>query len=132
MTRQMRSPAALVATAIVGMALTVSGCGSSGGAGASAVGGPIEVEVSQLFITVTNKSGGPLTDVKVDIIPVGRQTIFTATHYRLESEADHDFPMADLRGSDGTPFNLRVHKPQTVRVTAKGLSDEYDVEVPWG
>ena len=132
MTRQMRIPAALVAMAIVGMALTVSGCGSSGSAGASAVGGPIEVEVSQLFITVTNKSGGPLRDVKVEIVPVGRQTIFTATHYRLESEADHDFSMADLRGNDGTPFNLRIHKPQTVRVTAKGLSDEYTVEVPWG
>ena len=132
MTRQMRIPAALVTMAIVGMALTVLGCGSGAGAGASAVGGAIEVEVSQLFITVTNKSGGPLTDVKVEIVPIGRQTIFAATHYRLESEAKRDFPMSDLRGSDGTPFNLRVHKPQMVRVTGKGLSDDYNIEVPWG
>ena len=133
MTAKSRLSKALLAVAILVATLAVVACGgSSESAAAASMGGPIEVEVSQLFITVTNRSGGAITDLKVEIIPIGRATIFTASHYRLESESKRDFSMADLRGSDGTPFNLRIHKPRSIRVTAKGMSDNYDIEVPWG
>ena len=121
-----------VASAVIlGFALGGAACGSSAPSG-SAKGGPIEVEISPFFVTVSNRSGTAITDVKLEVFPPGRQMVFSATHFRLESNADKDFSMNDLRGSDGTPFNLRVHRPRTVRVTAMGIDGTaHEVELDW-
>lgn len=112
------------------MALTTTGCGGS--SENTSLGGPIEIEVSQLFITVTNKSGMAITDIKLEVIPTGGQTSYGATHYRLENADKKDFSLGELRGSDGMTLNLRVHNPDRVRVTATDINaTEYDIEIPW-
>ena len=119
-----------ISAIIFAMALTTTGCGGS--SENTSLGGPIEIEVSQLFITVTNKSGMAITDIKLEVIPTGGQTSYGATHYRLENSEKKDFSLGDLRGSDGMNLNLRVHKPDRVRVTATDIdSTAYDIEIPW-
>ncbi|MDP6371108.1 MAG: hypothetical protein QF634_01215 [Vicinamibacterales bacterium] len=120
-----------VAAFVLGVSVVVAACGSD--AAMENIGGPIDIEISQLFITVTNRTGTAIADVKLEVYPPGRQTVFSATQYRLESEARKQFSMSDLRGSDGTPFNLRVHRPQSVKVTAKGVVDgsPHAIEIPW-
>jgi hypothetical protein len=119
-----------ISAIIFAMALTTTGCGGS--SENTSLGGPIEIEVSQLFITITNKSGMAITDIKLEVIPTGGQTSYGATHYRLENSEKKDFSLGDLRGSDGMNLNLRVHKPDRVRVTATDIdSTAYDIEIPW-
>ena len=130
MTMQSRILSVSISAIIFAMALTTTGCGGS--SENTSLGGPIEIEVSQLFITITNKSGMAITDIKLEVIPTGGQTSYGATHYRLENSEKKDFSLGDLRGSDGMNLNLRVHKPDRVRVTATDIdSTAYDIEIPW-
>ncbi len=131
MTMHTRSGRWLASAIVLGLAVSGAACGSGVPSG-SAKGGPIEVEISQFSITVGNRSGTAISDVRLEVFPAGRQMVFSATHYRLESNADKEFSMNDLRGSDGTPFNLRVHNPRTVRVTAVGIDGTaHEVELDW-
>ena len=120
------------AAVTLGIMVVVTACGS-GRDYDSPTGGPIEIERSQLNISVSNRSGAGLNDVKLEVFPVGRQMVFSATIYRLESEATNRFSLGELRGSDGTPFNQRVHRPESIRVTARGTGgdDAYEIEVAW-
>ena len=130
MTMQSRILSVSISAIIFAMALTTTGCGGS--SENTSLGGPIEIEVSQLFITVTNKSGMAITEIKLEVIPAGGQTRFGASHYRLENADKKDFSLGELRGSDGMTLNLRVHKPDRVRVTATDIdSTAYDIEIPW-
>lgn len=115
--------------AIAPMALASCSAGSSA---QQASDGPISIQTSQLFITVENRAGLALMAVEVAILPVGRSTEFTKFVGRLESNEKRDVSVGDFRGRDGTPFNLRVIKPKTVRVRAKDIHNKtYEVAVPW-
>ena len=130
MTMQSRILSVSISAIIFAMTLTATGCGGS--SVNTSLGGPIEIEVSQLFITVTNKSGMAITDIKVEVIPTGGQTSYGATHYRLENADKKDFSLGELRDTGGMNLNLRVHNPVRVRVTATDLdATEYDIEIPW-
>lgn len=120
------------AAVILGIMVVVTACGP-GREYDSPTGGPIEIERSQLNISVSNHSGTGLNDLKLEVFPVGRQMVFSATIYRLESEATNRFSLGELRGSDGTPFNQRVHRPESIRVTGTGTAgdDTYEIEVAW-
>ena len=75
----------------------------------------IDVQTSQLSVLVENKVGMPLVDVEVAILPVGGIMQYTK-----------------FAGRDGTPFNLRMVRPKTVRVTGKDLNNKpVQVDVPW-
>lgn len=109
------------------------GCGGSLPVGAAVTEGPLEVQVSQLFISVANKSSGPLIDVRVTLVPSGRMVEFTATYNRLEPGQRRNFSYNDLKSRDGTQFNMRLHRPRAVRVTATdGQKTPYEIELPWG
>jgi hypothetical protein len=117
---------AAVAAAAVGLAA----CGTSAPAGAASVG-PLQVDVSQLWITVTNTSSSPLTDVRVTVQVSSRE--FTATYARLEPGQRREFNYSALRARDGTPFNRQIHKPRGVLVTATDATKQtHTIELPWG
>lgn len=121
----------VVLVGIVAAAFALVGCGASVPAGAAAEG-PLQVEVSQLWITVVNTSSSPLIDVRVTIEAVASRE-FTATYGRLEPGQRRNFGYADLRSRDGTPFNRQIHRPRTVRVSASDTARQpYQVELPWG
>lgn len=111
---------------------TLSACSSPGGAPPQAADAPIRVQTSDLFLTVENKAGLPLTDVDVAIVPVGNPTAFNKFVGRLENGEKRDLSLGDFAGRDGTTFSLRVVRPKTVRVKAKDMVGKvYDVAVPW-
>lgn len=119
---------------VVGVLLAASVCGGCAGSTTGAVtqSSELEVQVSQLFVTVANRGGRALLDVRVDLHPVGGATVFTTTYPRMDPGQKSNFSLGSLRGRDGTPLNLRVVKPKMVVVTAKDSDGKtYETQVPW-
>jgi hypothetical protein len=126
----MRLPIA-VTFPVIAFACAVAGCSADGGAGQGA-NAPLKVEVSQMFLTVKNESGVPLTDVTVGIVPPTRTTVYTKFFGRLENSEARDIMLGDFSGRDGTQFSLRVVKPKSVEVKGTGADGKiYSVTVPW-
>jgi hypothetical protein len=93
---------------------------------------PLRIENTQMFITVENRSGLALREVTVQIVPVGRSTDFSIIVPRLENGDKRDFPLGNFRGRDGTPFNLRVVRPKSVKVSGTNINNQViEAEVPW-
>jgi len=92
----------------------------------------IDVQTSQLSVVVENKVGMPLVDVEVAILPVGGIMQYTKFAGRMENAEKRDIALSSFAGRDGTPFNLRMVRPKTVRVTGKDLNNKLvQVDVPW-
>src|SRR3989442_11055118 len=72
--------------------------GAVGSAGNSSAA--IAVETSSLFVTVENRAGQPLEDVKITLKPPSG-VLFTTSIWRLETGAKRDLPLSDFRSSDG-------------------------------
>jgi len=130
--RSLAGGAVVSMAAVLSFAAVLFSVSCAGGGTGSDAGGDLTVETSSMWVTVGNKAGMPVTDVTVEIIPVGGATVYSATHYRLEDGNTHDFPVNTFRGRDGTPFDLRVARPKSVRVNCKGVDGKpRSVEVPW-
>ena len=113
------------------LCLVVSACSGSGTT-ASGDSASIGVTTSSMFVTIENKAGLPLLDVSVSIIPVGRATEYTRFVGRLENAEKRDIALGDFDGKDGTPFSLRVVRPDGVHVVAKDMNSKaYEVQAPW-
>lgn len=117
--------------AVVAVALALGGCAGAGGPTLPA-DAPIRIDNTQMFVTVENRSGLALRDVQVRIIPVGGTTEFITSVYRLENGEKRDFPLGNFRGRDGTPFNLRVVRPKSIKVTGTDINNKtIEVETAW-
>ena len=93
---------------------------------------PLRIENTQMFITVENRSGLALRDLTVQIVPTGRATEYLITVPRLENGDKRDFPLGSFRGRDGTPFNLRVVRPKSVKVSGTNINNQViEAEVAW-
>ena len=126
----MRFPIA-VSFLVSAFACLAAGCSGGGSAGQGA-DAPLKVEVSQMFITVKNDAGMPLTDVTVGIVPPTRTTVYTKYFGRLDNAEARDIMLGDFSGRDGTQFSLRVVKPKSVEVKGTGADGKiYSVSVPW-
>ncbi len=112
-------------------AAMLAACAGAGGPTLPA-DAPIRIENTQMFVTVENRSGLALRDVQVRIIPVGGTTEFIASVYRLDNGEKRDFPLGNFRGRDGTPFNLRVVRPKSIKVTGTDINNKtIEVEAAW-
>jgi hypothetical protein len=127
------SPGILAGAFLFGVAaVTLNACSSAGGPPPQAADAPIRVQTSDLFLTVENKAGMPLTDVDVAIVPAGNPTAFNKYVGRLENGEKRNLSLGDFAGRDGTTFNRRMVRPKSVRVKAKDMVGKaYDVEAPW-
>lgn len=113
-------------------ACAAAACAGQPAATQVATDSPVRVTVSPPFLTVENQAGLALTEITISIVPVGRQTEFTRFVPRLENGEKRDYTLADFRGRDGTPFNLRVVRPRAVRIVATDTTGrKYEVESPW-
>lgn len=116
---------------LLGFGLLLVGCSEQGSA-SQAAGAPVKVDISQMFVTVKNQSGVPLTDVTVTIVPPTRTTVYTKFFGRLENSESKDVMLGDFSGRDGTPFSLRVVRPKSVEVKGTGVDGKtYEVTIPW-
>ena len=116
---------ALCATAVL-----AAGC-SGGSPESVSADGPIMVETSDGYVTFQNKSGLVLNEVNIVIEPYGPGQ-FTRVLNRIENTGRRQVPLNEFRGRDGTPFNLRVARPKSVKVTAEDSAGKsYELEIPW-
>ena len=136
MTYAPRSALAAVGGILV-LGWMVSACsgpaGETGAVGTSGEGGTaIAIQSSSLYVTVENRAGVPLLDLRVAINPVGGATTFTKMIGRLEAGEKRDLALGEFSGRDGTPFSLRVVRPKNVVVTAADfVGKKYEVTAPW-
>lgn len=118
---------------VFGLAVAfAAGCARDHETVQAAANAPIGIQTGQMFVTVENKAGVPLTDLEVSIIAVSNQR-FIKRLERLEDGDKRDVSLSDFTGMDNTTtFNLRFNKPKSVKVTAVDMTNrKYDVEVPW-
>ena len=115
---------------LVALALFTLGCSEQ--PAAQDQNAPVKITTSQMYVTVRNDSGAPLSDVTVSIVPVGRQTIFNKFIGRLESSESRNVMLGDFLGRDGTPFSPRVVKARSVELKGKDVKGkDYSTEAPW-
>lgn len=100
--------------------------GSSGAAGAA-----IGVEQTSSYLTIENRAGMPLVDIRITL-KTANGLSFTTSLPRLESGAKRDLPYEGLRSNDGTSFSPRWQKPREIAVTAADLvAKKYELTIPW-
>jgi len=93
---------------------------------------PIQVQISTFSINVENRCGTRISDIKVEIVPYGAATIYTATHYGMQNLEKRDFLLNDFRARDGMALDLSVARVKLVRVSATDLNGKLvQVEIPW-
>ena len=111
------------------LAMAVTGCG--GGAPTGDVD-KIEVVQSQFDISVTNKSGKALFEVRAEVVPVGPGTHFTTLIARMENGERRVLAHNLFSDRDGVPFSARNHKAKAVAVSAKDIDGKViQMEMPW-
>ena len=130
---QRRSFVLIASTAIVGvLGYMQFGSGRSPAGSAGGAASTFSITTSNLFVTVENRAQTSFFDVKVAIVPVGRSTLYATTLPRMDAGEKRDLALTSFAGRDGTPFTLRVARPQSVRVSAKDMNDQpVETEVPW-
>jgi hypothetical protein len=115
---------------LVALALFTLGCSEQ--PAAQDGNAPVKIVTSQMYVTVRNDSGAPLSDVTVAIVPIGRQTVFNKFIGRLENSESRNVMLGDFLGRDGTPFSPRVVKARSVELKGKDVKGkDYSTEVPW-
>ena len=116
--------------AALALGVTLSGCSQ----GSEPQTGPafVDLKMGSLYITVENKAGRPLLDVRLAIKPVGAASEFTKSISRLEGSEKRDLSLGEFSERDGTTFSLRVVRPKEVEVTATDLVGmKYHMTTPW-
>lgn len=127
--RGVRRSAFVLAVTIVAGSVVTAGCSEQGAA--EQMNAPVAITMQQTMITVQNKAGMPLTNVKLMVVAYGN-TEFTKLFSRLENTETREVPLSDLSSRDGTAFNPRLSKPKLVRLIATDATGkDYNVEVPW-
>jgi hypothetical protein len=98
----------------------------------------INVQVNSMYVTIENRAGQPLLNMRVAINPAG-DTPYVTTIPRMGSGEKRDLPFSEFvatgqRRLDGQQrrFEPRGARPREVAVTAVDLVGKaYDVTVPW-
>ena len=85
-----------------------------------------------MYITVENRTGGPLAGGQMKIIPAGIFTPFRAALPYLEAGSNRDITLNTFRSNDGTPFNRSITRARRLKITAKDRAGKvYEHEVPF-
>lgn len=118
--------------AVLSLVACVSwGCSDAGSAETVSADAPLVIETSQAFVTFQNRTGLPLNEVEISILPYGPGE-YRRRLTRIENTMKREVPLTQFQGRDGTPFNLRVTRPKAVRVKAQDAAGKsYEIEVPW-
>jgi hypothetical protein len=113
-------------------AALVAGLAACGGPSSSGDLDKIDVAISRFDITVTNKAGRALMEVRVEILPVGHATAYTARIARMENGEKRSLGFTMFSDRSAIQFSPRTAKPQVVRVSAADMEGKpVQVEVPW-
>jgi hypothetical protein len=116
--------------------LSASACTSGESAEAGAVGttasDPLVVTFSQTFLTVENRSGVPIVEGEMQIVPRGVMPPFRTRLSRIEGTGRVELPYSQFYSRDGTPFRRGITRTRNVRLTATDVAGKkFDMEVPF-
>ena len=115
----------------IALVVLAAGCSDQGVASQDPAA-PVKIQTSAMYVTIRNESGLALTDVSVNIVPMGRTTTYTKFVGRVDNATQRNLMLGEFVGRDGTPFSLRVVKPRSVQVRGKDVKGkDYIAEVPW-
>jgi hypothetical protein len=121
----------IIACALGAAPLLAAACSEQGSAQQIDADAPVTIEIHQTLISLKNKAGLPLMDVKLTVVPYSR-TEFTRSFARMENSESREVMLSDLSSRDGTPFNPRVVKAKLVKLSATdAVGKHYDLEMPW-
>jgi hypothetical protein len=118
-------------------ACVLAGCSSGPKAEAGAVGTAgshptIGLSFSQTYLTIENRTGVPIVDTQIEIVPGGLMPPFRTTLSRIEADGKQDVPFNRFRGNDGTQFRRGVGRARRVRITATDINGrQYRQELPF-
>jgi hypothetical protein len=119
----------LIIVAVTALAALPAGCG--GGAPVGDVD-KIDIVQSTFDVSVTNKSGRALFEVKAEIVPTGPSSHYTSLIARMENGERRVIAHNLFSDRDGVPFSARNVRASKICVTAKDMDGkELHVEVPW-
>src|SRR5690554_2364931 len=96
------------------VALSGWSTGCSSGPYAQPESDPFKIDVRSDTVTVVNRSGAGVENVRISIVPAGPVTFLTMLS-RLESGQERSFNISNFRGTDGSRLSLSVTKPRSVK-----------------
>lgn len=112
------------------IALSSAACESDKESLQAAANAPIGIETSQLFVTVENKSGGPLMDLRIAVQTPGAPYTYLVS--RLEHGQKKEVPLNAFSSRDGTALSLRMVRPRSVHAEGTDMmSKKHEAQVPW-
>ena len=83
-------------------------------------------------ITVENRTGRPLLNIRLVIEGRGSGAAFAYTLPTIDAGATREVPFEDFRSEDGTLFDPGSTAPKQIKTTARDtLGNSYDVTTPW-
>lgn len=83
-------------------------------------------------ITVENRAGRPLLNIRLVIEGRDSGPTFAYTLPTVDAGATREVPFADFRSDDGTLFDPGSYPAKQIKTTARDtLGKSYDVTTPW-
>ena len=120
-----------VGLAVASLVVVQVGCGGESviESGTDQIG----IDVSALSVTIENKAGLGLREVRAVIEPAGIQkTGYAVIVGQVGNAQKRDISLSEFRAEDGTPFSPRAVQASAVRVTAEDINGlQYEAVVPW-
>jgi hypothetical protein len=127
-----------VAVALFVAASGLAACSSSGEsaeAGAvatTAASSALSITFSQTYVTLENRTGVPIVDAEVVIVPRGVMPPFRTRLPRIEGSQKRDVVFNQFISRDGTPFRRGITRTRALRITATDVTGKKVVqEVPF-
>jgi hypothetical protein len=93
---------------------------------------PLVVTFSQMHLTVENRSGVPIVDGELQIVPRGVMAPFRARLPRIEGSQKRELPYTQFYSRDGTPFRRGATRTRNLRIVATDIAGKkFEQEVPF-
>jgi hypothetical protein len=116
-------------------ALLLSACSGPGvreaiGTGAAAT--PVVVHTLESAVTVENRAGRPLLNVRVAIDATGAPAPFLRVIPAIDAGQTMTLPLTDFRTEQGGALDPAATTPAQVTVSARDtLTNSYTITIPW-
>ena len=116
-------------------ALLLSACSGPGvreAVGTGAAVTPVEVHTSDSAVTVENRAGRSLLNVRVAIDATGAPAAFVRTIPSIDTGQTITLPLTDFRTEEGVALDPLATAPTRVTVKARDtLTNSYEVTAAW-
>lgn len=120
---------ATVAALLLGASLSAASCSQQGSA--EQLNTPIGVSTRNTTVTVENRSGGELSNVKLTVVAFGN-TEYSKPMGILAKAESRNASLGELTSQDGSTFSVTFTRPKSVKLTAVDASGQaVTVETPW-